>query len=107
MGAVKEIQDADYDAEVVQAPTPVVLDFSGAWCQPCKQLEPILDQLAGAYAGKVKFVKMMIEDNEATPMQFGVSAVPTLVFLKGGKEAGRVIGYRPKDELDAKIKALL
>ncbi len=107
MGNVKEIADADFDAEVAKAATPVVLDFSGAWCQPCKQLEPILDQLAGAYAGKVKFVKMMIENNEQVPMQFGVSAVPTIVFLKGGKEAGRVIGFRSKDELETKIKALL
>ena len=107
MGAVKDIKDADFKAEVESAAEPVVVDFSGAWCQPCKQLEPVLNGLAEAYAGKVKFVKMMVEDNEEVPVRFGVSAVPTLVFLKGGREVARVLGFRPKEELETKIKSLL
>jgi len=101
------ISDADFEKEVLQADLPVLVDFWAPWCGPCKAMLPIIDELETEYAGKVKFVKMNVDENIETPGQFGVMSIPTFVIMKGGKQVGGFIGARDKEavkqELDKAI----
>ncbi len=102
-----EINDANFEAEVVKSETPVVVDFGATWCGPCKRLAPIVEELAKEYEGKVKIAKLDIDDSPNTPMKFGIMSVPTVLFFKGGKAVDKVVGLAAKDALKKKIEPLL
>ena len=95
--------DAAFVADVVNSDVPVLLDFWATWCGPCKMIAPILDDLAVEFAGKVKIVKINIDDNQATPAQFGVRSIPTLLLFKDGKPVATQVGALPKNQLAAFI----
>lgn len=82
MSEVLHINDADFESVVVNSDIPILLDFWAPWCGPCKMIAPVLDELAPEFAGKVKIVKMNVDDNQATPAQFGVRSIPTLLLIK-------------------------
>ena len=108
MGAnVLKFTDANFDGEVVKSGTPVLVDFWAEWCGPCRLMGPILDELAPAYAGKLKIGKLNVDESQDAPSKFGVMNIPTMILFKGGKEAERIVGAMPKAELQKKIDKAL
>jgi thioredoxin 1 len=89
---VLEINDLNFDGEVLKSPVPFLLDFSAVWCGPCKALAPIVEKLADEYQGKVRVGKIDIDDSPGVPGKFGIRGVPTVVVFKEGKESGRHVG---------------
>ena len=103
MSEVLHSSDATFVTDVVNSDVPVLLDFWAPWCGPCKMIAPILDDLAVEFAGKVKIVKINIDDNQATPAQFGVRSIPTLLLFKDGKPVATQVGALPKNQVAAFI----
>ena len=107
MSNVKEITSAEFEAEVLKSSVPVLVDFWAPWCGPCKMLAPVVDELAAEYEGKVKFVKIDIDDNGDTATRFSVMSIPTLILFKDGEAAVRTVGLQPKPALKSKIDSVL
>ena len=99
MSEVLHINDADFESVVVNSDIPVLLDFWAPWCGPCKMIAPVLDELAPEFAGKVKIVKMNVDDNQTTPAQFGVRSIPTLLLIKNGQVVATQVGALAKTQL--------
>jgi len=106
MGAnVRELTDANFDSEVLQASEPVLVDFWAPWCAPCRQIGPVIEQLAAENLGAVKVGKMNFDENPNTAQVYGVSALPTLMLFKAGQVVGKLQGAQPKARLQAAIDA--
>ena len=99
MADIPMVTDATFGVEVLGSPLPVLVDFGAEWCHPCRQLDPIVDELATEWAGKVKVVKLDIDTNLETTMKYGVMGVPTLLLFSAGKPAVRISGFQPKKRL--------
>ena len=106
-GKVKEISDSDFESEVVNSDLPTLVDFWAPWCGPCKSIAPVLEELAREYEGKVKFVKVNVDDNPRAPTNFNVRGIPNLVLFKAGKVVDQIVGAVPKDQLITSIKKAL
>ena len=100
---ISHVGDADFSTAVLGSDVPVLVDFWAEWCGPCKAIAPLLDDVAKAYDGKVKVVKINIDDNPQTPRQYAVRGIPTLRMFKGGKVAGTHVGLAGKPQLTAFI----
>jgi thioredoxin 1 len=100
---IPKLSEATFQIEVLDASTPVLVDFTAVWCQPCKMLDPVVRQLADEWAGKVKVVKLDVDDNPQLAMEYSVMGVPTLILFKGGKPVERLTGFQPKDRLQKKF----
>lgn len=96
---IHAIDDNNFEAEVLQSSVPVVVDFWAEWCGPCKALAPIFEQAAEHFAGKVKFVKLDVDSNVATPSKFSVRGIPTLIVFKDGQVQGTKVGLVNQSEL--------
>lgn len=101
---VLTLGDDNFDAEVINSPVPVLVDFWATWCAPCKAIAPTVDAIAAEYEGKVKVGKVNVDDNAATSAKFGVRGIPTLILFKDGKAVDQVVGAVPKSQLEALIK---
>lgn len=102
----QEFTDANVK-EVINSGKPVVVDFWAEWCGPCRMIGPILEELAGEYAGKVEIGKLNVDDNVDTPNEYGIRNIPTVLFFKDGKLVDKQIGAGPKNIFKDKIEALL
>ena len=102
-----DINDDNFDADVIQSDIPVVVDFWAPWCAPCKAIGPIIDELAEKYDGQIKFTKCNVDDNPVTPGKFSVRAIPTLLFVKGGEVVETITGMTAKAKLEEVIDGLL
>ena len=105
MANLLEVTTANFDAEVLQAAGPVLVDFWAPWCGPCRAMAPVLDTISQEQEGKVKVVKVNVDDNQQLAVRFGVQAIPTLVIFKGGEPVDRVVGVVPRDELNRRLQA--
>jgi thioredoxin 2 len=102
-----EVTDHSFQQEVLGFSGPVVLDCWAPWCGPCRTVGPVIDQLAGEYAGRVKFGKLNTDENQATARQFSIQSIPTLLFFKGGKLVNRQVGALPKGEIERHLQSIL
>lgn len=98
---IVKISDATFDAEVLQAAGPVLVDYWAEWCGPCKMIAPILEEVGAEYAGKLKVAKLNIDDNQATPPKYGIRGIPTLMLFVGGEVKATKVGALSKSQLTA------
>ena len=98
--AVGKVSDADFEAEVLKASGPVVVDFWAEWCGPCRMIAPALEEIAGSLGEKVKIVKLNVDENPQTAAKYGIQSIPTLMIFKDGQMASRQIGAAPKQKLE-------
>jgi thioredoxin 1 len=103
MANIPEIDEATFESEVLTAPDPVLVDFSAVWCGPCKMLDPIVEELASEWAGKLKVVKIDVDHSPGIAMQYQVLGVPTLMLFVDGESRERITGFQPKNRIVSKL----
>ena len=99
--------DDTFKSDVIDSETPVLVDFWAPWCGPCRMVAPIVEELAGEYEGRVKFVKLNTDENPKVAGQYGIRSIPTLLVFKGGQPVGQIVGFRPKSDLQKRLDAVL
>jgi thioredoxin 1 len=107
MGAITDVTDSNFQAEVLEADTPVLVDFWAPWCGPCRIVHPVLEQIAQERGDDLKIVKMNVDENVETAQAFDILSIPTLILFKGGQVAKKVIGAYPKQKLEAELEPVL
>ena len=105
--SIIEIEDDTFEEAVLQSDLPVMVDFWAPWCGPCKAIAPSIDALEADYGDKMKFVKVNVDENPISPSKYGVQAIPTLIFFKGGEIMEQITGMVTKDKLEETIKGVL
>ena len=103
---ILEIDDSTFDAEVLKSNKPVLIDFWAPWCGPCMAISPMVEQLAGEFGEKIKFVKCNVDDNPISPGKYGIRSIPTLMFFKDGNVVDQVIGIVAKSKLEEVINKI-
>lgn len=104
---IVNVTDATFEAEVLKADKPTLIDFWASWCAPCKAIAPIVDELAAEYEGKIKVTKMNVDENPSTPSKYGVRGIPTLLLFKEGNVVDQKVGAVPKSQLADMLKKAL
>jgi thioredoxin len=106
-GSVTEVTDNNFQAEVIESDVPVLVDFWAPWCGPCRMVAPVVEEIAQEHADALKVVKLNIDENQQTAMQFNVMSIPTLIVFRGGQPAKTVVGAYPKRKLVAELEPAL
>jgi thioredoxin 1 len=104
---VMEIDDSSFEAEVIKADKPVLVDFWAPWCGPCRAIAPLVDELADTFGDQVKFTKCNVDDNPVTPGKYGIRAIPTLIVFKEGNVVEQVTGMVAKSKLEETLKKVI
>lgn len=104
---IANVTDASFETDVLKSSQPVLIDFWATWCGPCRAIAPVVEQLAGEYEGKVKVVKVNIDENPKTPTQYDVRSIPTLLMFKDGKVVGQIVGAVAKPKIEELVKKAL
>jgi thioredoxin 1 len=99
MEELKYVTEESFEADVLNADLPVLVDFTASWCGPCKMLAPVIEELASDWQGKAYIYKMDVDSNPETPQKYSVMGVPSLILFKNGEIAARITGFRPKNQL--------
>ena len=107
MSSMPQFTDANFEAEVIKSPVPVLVDFFAEWCGPCRSLTPIVEELAKDFGGKIKVGKLDIDHSRNVPTKYGIMAVPTIILFKNGKEMEKITGLKPKADLRKRIEAVI
>ncbi len=102
-----EFTDDNFDADVIKSDVPVLVDFWAPWCGPCKQIAPVIEEIAGEYDGKIKVGKMNTDENQQVPATYGVMSIPTLIIFKSGEVSERIVGAQSKQAITEKINTVL
>ena len=101
---ITHVSDETFDEQVALSELPVLVDFWAEWCGPCKVIAPVLEEIAGDKAGKLKVVKLNVDENPRTAQRFQMMSIPTLLLFKGGKAQSRIVGARPKGQILAEVE---
>jgi len=107
MSNVANVNDQNFEQEVLNSSVPVLVDFAAEWCGPCKRLAPVIDELAGDFNGKALIARLDVDESQESASKFSIMSVPTLIFFKEGKPVDQVVGLVPKQSLADKLNALL
>ena len=107
MAEVHDVTDQNFEAEVLQSDKPTVVDFWAEWCAPCRQIAPIIKELANQYGDQVNIVKVDVDSNPAIAGRYGVRSIPTVLGISGGQVVDQLVGARPKADFEAMVKKLL
>ncbi|MDP9864101.1 MULTISPECIES: thioredoxin [Streptosporangium] len=107
MGAIKNVTDASFDADVLKSDKPVIVDFWAEWCGPCRQVAPILEEIANEQAEKLTIVKLNVDENPSTAGNYGVLQIPTLNVYKNGEVVKQIIGAKPKAMLLRELEGII
>lgn len=102
-----QVNDSNFEDEVINADKPVLVDFWAEWCGPCKMIAPVLEEIATELDGKLTIGKLDVDANQDTAMAYGVMSIPTLLLFKGGEPVDRIVGFQPKPQLENRLKAHL
>ena len=103
MGQLVQITDASFEQEISGA-TPTLVDFWAEWCGPCRMVAPVLEQIASEQTGKLRIVKLNVDENQRTPNNFGVQGIPTMILFKDGQMLERIVGFMPKPQLMKRLE---
>jgi thioredoxin 1 len=103
-GTVPEVTDDNFQAEVIESETPVLVDFWAPWCGPCRRVSPIVEEIANEHAGELKVVKMNTDENQNTAIEYNIMSIPTLILFQNGQVAKKIIGAYPKRALEAELE---
>ena len=104
MADVKTLTDATFDTEITDASLPMIVDFWAPWCGPCRMVGPVIEEIAGDHPDKVTVGKLNVDENPATASKFGIMSIPTIILFKDGQPAKKVIGARPKADLEREFE---
>ena len=102
-----EVDDSSFDAEILQSEKPAMVDFWAPWCGPCKAIAPVIEDLVEAFGDRIKFAKCNVDDNPVTPGKYGIKAIPTLIFFKGGDAVDQITGIVAKAKLEETLNSIL
>jgi len=101
------VDDSNFDQVVLEAETPVLVDFWAPWCRPCLMAAPVLEELAEEYSGRITIAKLSVDQNTKTAAKYGIMAIPNLLLFKEGKPVSQIVGFKPKAELKRELDAAL